>query len=151
KIVSDPLGRPCRAFYILSKDGKTAAVEMAQASGMARLKPGELNALYASSYGTGELIRDALNRGARRIIVGLGGSASNDGGVGMAEALGARFFDRYDRQLRRGAAPLRELRRIETKDMHLALRRAEVIAVSDVVNPLLGPMGSARIYGPQKG
>lgn len=151
KTVADPLGKPCRACYALLRNGKTAVVEMAQASGLWRLKRHELDALGATSYGTGQLIRDALDRGASRIIVGMGGSATNDGGAGMAMALGARLLDAKDRLIPRGAAGLKHLSRVTTNEMHPGLRNAEVIAVSDVTNPLLGRFGSARVYGPQKG
>lgn len=145
--VLDALGRPAWASYALLSDGRSAVVEMAQASGMARLK-GRLDPLGATTYGTGQLIADALRRGRRRILVGMGGSAASDGGAGMAQALGARLLDERGRELPRGASALLRLARVEPPSLPAGAR---VLAVSDVRNPLLGPRGSARVYGPQKG
>jgi glycerate kinase len=146
----DALGRSCRCWYGLLKDG-TAVIEMAQASGLWRLKRARLDPMRASSYGTGELIRDALDRGALRIIVGMGGSATNDGGAGMAQALGAKLLDAKGRELRRGAGALSSIFRIDVQSIHPRIRKAEIIAVSDIRNRLLGEFGSARVFGPQKG
>lgn len=151
RAVTGPLGRRRRASYALLSDGRTAVVEMAQASGIAGVPKGGLDPLKATTFGTGELIRDALRRGRRRILVGLGGSATSDGGAGMAAALGGRLLDEGGRPLPPGAEPLKDLARIDLRGLRRLLGRAEVLAISDVSNPLLGPRGAARVYGPQKG
>lgn len=148
--VTGPLGERRRARYAWFERGKTAVIEMAQASGIAGIDRGRLDPLGATSYGTGELLRHALRRGARRILVGMGGSAANDGGAGMAAAMGARLLDRDGRPISPGAASLLRLSRIDATLME-PTRGVEILALSDVANPLLGPLGSARIYGPQKG
>ena len=149
--VVGPLGRRRPAEYALLSDGRTAVIEMAQASGIAGIPARRLDPLGATSFGTGELIADALRRGRRRILVGLGGSASNDGGAGMVQALGARLLDRDGRDLPRGAEALLGLARVDASALRRRLGGARVIAICDVRNPLLGRDGSARVYGPQKG
>ncbi|MBI4386530.1 MAG: glycerate kinase [Elusimicrobia bacterium] len=149
--VIGPLGRPRRACYALLSDRKTAVIEMAQASGIAGLASRRLDPLGATSYGTGELIRDALEHGVRRVVVGMGGSATSDGGGGMAAALGVRFLDKNGRKLPPGAGPLGRLGRVDLSGLDPRVKAADILAVSDVTNPLLGPFGSARVYGPQKG
>lgn len=146
--VAGPLGERRRASFAIMRDGK-AVVEMARASGLAIAS--RLDPLWATSYGTGQLIKAAIDRGARTILVGMGGSASNDGGAGMAQALGARLLDSHGLELGRGARELLNLSRIETGSMKVLLKGVRVIGVTDVVNPLTGPRGSARVYGPQKG
>jgi glycerate kinase len=151
--VSGPLGSLIRAPLLLKEHA--AYIEMALASGLALLKKSrnQPDALNASSRGTGLLIRAALDRGAKEIVVGLGGSATNDGGAGMAQALGFKLLDAKGRELESGAAPLRALARILPPELRL-LRRIEAahfVGVSDVENPLLGARGSARTFGPQKG
>lgn len=149
--VRGPVGDRRRAAYGWFPAAKTAVVEMAQASGIAGLKRSQLDPMGATSYGTGELIRAAAAMGARTIIVGLGGSATNDGGAGMAAALGARLLGKDGRPLPLGAEPLLHLESIDASGLEPALRRIKFIGVSDVTNPLLGKEGSARVYGPQKG
>jgi glycerate kinase len=149
--VSDPLGRRIRACFGMSGDGKTAVIEMAAASGLALLKPGERNPLLTTTRGTGEMIRHALAAGARRILVGIGGSATNDGGTGMARALGARFLDGRGRQLREGGGSLANLERVDMSRMDKRVARTHVEVACDVDNPLVGPRGAARVYAPQKG
>lgn len=149
--VAGPLGRRRLADYALLADGRTAVIEMARASGLAGIPPDRLDPLGATSFGTGELIADALRRGRRRILVGLGGSASNDGGAGMAQALGARLLDEGGGELPRGAGALLGLSRAEPSALRRRLRGVRVVAICDVRNPLLGRDGSARVYGPQKG
>ncbi len=150
----DALGRPGRVPFALLDDG-SAVVEMARASGIARLGGAKLDPLGATSFGTGQLIGAALRRlGGRRgslLVVGMGGSASSDGGAGMAQALGARLLDPGGRDLPRGAEALLRLERIDASPLRGLLGGARVLGVSDVINPLLGPKGSARVYGPQKG
>jgi glycerate kinase len=142
--VLGPLGTPVRARYGVA--GDTAIIEMAEASGLRRApRP---DPLRASTYGTGELVRDAVEAGFRRIVVGLGGSATNDGGRGFAEALGWRFLDAEGRPLPPGPLSLAHLARVEPgRD----LRRVEIIAACDVDNPLTGPTGASAVFGPQKG
>ncbi|PIR15618.1 MAG: hypothetical protein COV48_13350, partial [Elusimicrobia bacterium CG11_big_fil_rev_8_21_14_0_20_64_6] len=124
---------------------------MARASGLALVPPGKRRPLAATSRGTGDLMRDAVRRGARTIIVGLGGTASSDGGAGMARALGGRLLDAAGRDLPDGAAALLRLERVEASMSKRLLSGVRVIALSDVTNPLLGPKGSAAVFGPQKG
>jgi glycerate kinase len=149
--VNDPLMRPVRAAYGLLPDGRTAVVEMALASGLELLKPDELNPLATTTYGTGELLTAALDAGARRFIIGLGGSATVDGGAGCLQALGARLLDADDRELPPGGAALARLARIDVSGLHPRWREVEVIIASDVDNPALGERGAAAVFGPQKG
>lgn len=149
--VRGPLGENRLAEYALLADGLTAVIEMARASGLALVAPGRRDPLGATTFGTGQLVADALRRGRRRILVGLGGSAANDGGAGFAAALGARLLDADGRGLPLGAEALARLAKVETSELRRRLGRAVVIGISDVTNPLLGPRGSARVYGPQKG
>jgi glycerate 2-kinase len=128
-----------------------AVVELADVSGLRRLPHGRLAPLVASSHGTGEVLRAALDAGCGRIVLGVGGSASTDGGAGMVEALGARLLDGEGQPLPRGGGGLGRLRRLDLAGLHPALRTAEVIVASDVDNPLHGPHGAAVVYGPQKG
>lgn len=149
-LVKGPLREPRRAEFALLK-GRTAVVEMARASGLALLTRSKRDPLGSTSFGTGQLIAAAVKAGARTILVGMGGSATNDGGAGMAQALGARLLDSGGRDLSPGAEALLRLDRIEAAGVRDRLRGVRVIAVSDVTNPLTGPKGSARVYGPQKG
>jgi len=148
--VKGPLGERRRAAFGLLPNGE-AVVEMAKASGLALVPPSRRNPLLTTSWGTGDLIAAAIRKGARTIILGMGGSASSDGGAGMARALGVRFLDAKGRELSRGAEHLKNLARIDVEQFLKAARAVKVIAVSDVDNPLLGPRGSARVFGPQKG
>ncbi|HYW54104.1 MAG TPA: glycerate kinase [Dongiaceae bacterium] len=155
--VSGPLGEPVDAAY--ARDGATAVIEMAAASGLALLGGGRLDARRASTRGTGELLRDALDGGARRILLGIGGSATTDGGAGALAALGARFFDGEGAELEPVPEALAAVARIDLGGLDPRLRpsstsaEAEVrIAVAcDVDSPLLGPLGAAAVFGPQKG
>jgi len=149
--VSDPLGRPVTAEFGLMGDGQTAVVEMAAASGLPLLKDHERNPAVTSTYGTGQLIRAALDAGAKRLIVGIGGSATNDGGAGMAQALGARLLDGSGREIPRGGLGLKDLATIDVSGMDPRLCDLEVIVACDVTNPLTGPEGASAVYGPQKG
>lgn len=147
--VRGPLNEPRAARFLAAKD--IAVIEMARASGLALVPKGKLDALGATSFGTGQLIKAALDRGCRRIFIGLGGSATNDGGAGCAQALGARLLDAKGRELGLGAGALRGLNRIDTSKLDPRLAGAALVALTDVRNPVLGPKGSARVYGPQKG
>lgn len=148
--VVGPMGERRKAHFAWLP-GRIAVVEMARASGLALVPRGKRDVMRATSYGTGQLIDAALRKGARTIFVGMGGSATNDGGAGMAQALGAQLLDRNGLAIERGAQALLGLERIELGDLKKRLRGVRVIAVSDVSNPLLGPRGSARVFGPQKG
>jgi len=148
--VKGPLGERRRASFGLLPNGD-AVVEMAKASGLALVPLARRNPLLTTSWGTGDLIAAAVRKGARTIILGMGGSASSDGGAGMAQALGVRLLDAKGRELPLGAKHLRNLARIDAERFFKAVRAVKVIAISDVDNPLLGPRGSARVFGPQKG
>ena len=149
--VTGPLGSPVNAAWGAMGDSKTAVIEMARASGLALVHPRNRDPKTATSYGTGELIDKALDKGFRSIIVGLGGSATNDGGLGMAQALGIRFMDSNGRELPAGGAALARLHRVDVSGVRLGLMEAEIVAATDVSNPLCGPLGASAVYGPQKG
>lgn len=146
----DPLLRPVVARWALLADG-TAAIEMAAASGLVLVAPGERNPLVASTHGTGDLLRAALERDARKIIVGVGGSATVDAGAGAMQALGARLLDASGNDLPPGGAALARLERIDISGIDARLRGVDMRVASDVTNPLCGPEGAAAVYGPQKG
>ena len=146
----DALGRPLAAAWGII-DGSTAVIEMAAASGLTLLTEDERDPRIASTYGTGELVRAALDAGCRRIIVGIGGSATNDGGAGMAQALGARLLDDAGQDLPPGGAALARLSRIDASGLDPRLGQCRLLAASDVFNPLCGPQGASLVYGPQKG
>jgi glycerate kinase len=149
--VTGPLGDRVAARLGFLDGGATAVVEAAQAAGLTLVPPGRLDPLGATTHGVGELIAAALDAGCRRIVVGIGGTATVDGGVGMASALGARFLDGDGRPVARGGAGLGAMRAVDARDLDPRLRRVEVIAAVDVDNPLFGPHGAARVFGPQKG
>lgn len=151
KVVSDPLGRKVEARYALVNEGDTAVIAMSAASGLTLLSPEERNPLVASTYGTGELIADALERGCSKIIMGLGGSATNDCGVGMLRALGYRFYDVTGEELHDTISILERVESISTVNRHPLLMGVRFTAAVDVDNPLYGPMGAAHIFAPQKG
>lgn len=147
----DPLGRPVQAGLALLGDGRTAVVETAAASGLALLRPSERDPKATTSYGTGELIRAALDTGAETIIVGLGGSATNDAGAGLLQALGVRLLDKNGNDLAHGGAALANLTTIDISTMDPALKNVAITAACDVTNPLTGPTGASAVFGPQKG
>ena len=148
--VSDPLHRPTKARYGIV-EGDTAVIEMAAASGLTLLKQEERNPLLTSTYGTGELILDALNRGCRRFLVGIGGSATNDGGTGMLRALGFRFLDSEGNALQGGGEILERIARIDDSGVCREVRESCFTVACDVTNPLYGERGAAYVYAPQKG
>ena len=150
-LVSDPLGRRIEARYALVNEEKMAVIAMSAASGLTLLSPDERNPLVASTYGTGELILDALERGCKEIIMGLGGSATNDGGSGMLRALGYRFYDDQGVELCDTMSILERVHSISTAERHPLLMGVKFTAAVDVDNPLYGPMGVAHIFAPQKG
>lgn len=149
--VHDPLGRPVRSFFGMLGDGETAAIEMAAASGLTILSEDERNPLITTTYGTGELIRAALDAGARKVVIGIGGSATNDGGAGAMAALGARFLDANGDNLLPGGAALADLTSIDVSGFIFPTGEVRVEVACDVTNPLTGPAGASAVYGPQKG
>ena len=148
--VTGPLGEPVAATYGILGDGATAVIEMAEAAGL-HLVGTTPDPLRATTRGVGELILDALDRGMERIIVGLGGSATNDGGAGMAQALGVRLLDADGRDLPVGGAALANLVRIDCTGLDSRIARTPIVLASDVTNPLTGPDGASAVFGPQKG
>jgi glycerate kinase len=147
--VAGPLGEPVTAAYALR--GDTAVVEMAEASGLQRLPAGVFAPLTASTYGSGELLRAALDAGARTIVFGVGGSATTDGGAGMLAALGARFLDAFGEPVGPGGGGLRDLVTADLSALDARLASIDFVLASDVDNPLTGPKGAPAVYGPQKG
>lgn len=157
KTVTGPLGKPVEAAYgmmgnsEIAENGKIAVVEMAAASGLQLIEPSQKNPLATTTYGTGELIRACLDRGIKKIILGIGGSATNDGGAGMAEALGVRFYDKAGAPLPRGGGALSHLHHIDMSGVDSRLKEVDIIVACDVNNPLCGEYGASHIFGPQKG
>lgn len=149
--VHDPLGRPLRARWGALGSGATAVIEMAAASGLVLLRPDERDPRRASTYGTGELVRGVLDAGYRRIVVGAGGSATNDGGAGATQALGARLLDKDGVDLEPGGAALARLERIDVSALDARLRETDIVVATDVTNALCGPDGASMLYGAQKG
>ena len=149
--VADPLMRPIKARYGLIEDSHTAIIEMSAASGLPLLTKSEQNPLKTTTYGTGELIADALRRGAQHLIIGIGGSATNDAGVGMLRALGFRFLDTAGNELSGGGEILEKIASIDERSAMPELKKAEIKVACDVTNPLYGKMGAAYIFAPQKG
>lgn len=146
-----PLGAPVEAELGLLGDGRTAVVELAQASGVERIPRPERNPLLATTYGTGELIAAAWARGYQRILIGVGGSATVEGGVGCLQALGARLLDSEGNDISRGGAGLARLESVDAGAIRAKYAGIEIVVLCDVTNPLLGPSGAARVFGPQKG
>ncbi len=153
--VCDPLFRPIEGHYALSKDGQTAFIEMAVASGLELLTPNERNPLQTSTFGTGQLLLDAIQKGATKIFVGIGGSATNDAGMGMAKALGYRFLDNQGNELSPIGANLSQVQKIDgsqcQRRVALQTQQIEVKIICDVNNPLYGTSGAAYVYAAQKG
>jgi len=146
-----PMQDEVQAFYGIMGDGKTAVIEMAAASGLPLVASGENNPLIATTYGTGQLMLDAINKGCEKIILGIGGSATNDGGSGMARALGVRFIDNAGNDLPEGGAALINLDKIDMSGFDARFNNVEIDVACDVNNPLCGANGATAIYGPQKG
>ncbi|ELY4469271.1 glycerate kinase, partial [Cronobacter sakazakii] len=149
--VTAPLGNKVDGFFGLLGDGETAVVEMAAASGLHLVPTAQRDPRITTSYGTGELILAALERGVKAIIIGIGGSATNDGGAGMMQALGARFLDGEGRELAPGGAALARLERLDLSALDPRLAQVSVTAACDVDNPLCGEKGASAVFGPQKG
>lgn len=148
--VIGPLGEPVKAQYGIIYD-EVAVIEMAAASGITLVDKDKLNPLITTTYGTGQLIKSAMEKGIRKILVGLGGSSTNDAGVGMAQALGFSFKNEYGDEIGFGGGELVNIKEIDDTNIHPLLKETEIIAISDVKNPLYGPSGAAYIFGPQKG
>jgi glycerate kinase len=146
-----PLDQAVEAFYGLLGDGKTAVIEMAACAGLPLLKPEQRDPRRTTTYGVGELIRAALDRGCRSFLIGIGGSATNDGGTGMAQALGAALCTDEGKPIARGGAALSTLASISLKPMDPRLQECTFDVACDVTNPLCGPQGASAVYGPQKG
>ena len=149
--VTGPLGEPVNAFYGLSGDMRCAYIEMAAASGLESVPPTRRNPLLTTSWGTGELIRHALDAGVSQIIIGIGGSATNDGGAGMAQALGAKLLSAGQQQIAPGGGALETLARIDLSELDPRLADCRIDVACDVTNPLTGPQGASAVFGPQKG
>lgn len=149
--VHDPLDRPIDAAYGISGDGSIAFMEMAAASGLQLLKKEERNPMITTTRGTGELIRHALDQGITKIYLGIGGSATNDAGMGLAEALGVRFLDSHSNQLKPIGENLRYIHTIDSSKLHPRLTDLGLTIFCDVDNPLFGPQGAAHVFAPQKG
>jgi len=149
--VTGPLGEPVTARWGWLAAQRTAFVEMASASGLELVPRARREILVATSRGTGELLHAALDAGAERLVLAIGGSATNDGGAGLLQALGIRLLDEQDRPLAPGGAALAQLARIEVAARHPRLAEVEVIIAADVDNPLCGPQGASQVFGPQKG
>ncbi|WP_313897598.1 glycerate kinase family protein [Bacillus litorisediminis] len=151
KEVIGPLGRPVQAVYGILGNGTTAVIEVAAACGLPLVPVNERNPYYTTTYGVGQLILDAIEKGCRDFIVGLGGSATNDAGVGMLQALGFSFFDDDEKEIGYGGLELQKIRKIDLTGVHKELINCTFKAASDVTNPLSGENGAAYIFGPQKG
>jgi glycerate kinase len=149
--VHGPLQTPVEAFWGILGDGQTAVIEMASASGLPLVPRDKRDPRLTSTYGTGELIKAALDAGLTRLIIGIGGSATNDGGTGMAQALGVRFLDAEGLELPPGGGALAQLAQIDLTNLDPRLATADLLVACDVDNPLTGPRGASAIYGPQKG
>ena len=149
---SDPLGRPIEVRWLRSVDGGRAFVELAAASGLSRLRPGERDVIGASTFGTGQVLHTVLDAGIRRIVLGIGGSATTDGGSGILEALGVRLLGPGEAEVAgRGGGALEDVAGIDLSGLDPRLADVELHIACDVSNPLLGPTGAAATYGPQKG
>jgi len=148
--VTAPMGNRVMARFGVAGDD-TAIIEMAEASGLNLVPPAQRNPLLATTFGTGELIRAALGQGCRHLIIGIGGSATNDGGAGMAQALGVKMLNAQGEDIAPGAAGLLELDTIDMSALDPRLSRTKISVACDVTNPLCGPRGASRVYGPQKG
>ena len=147
--VSDPLGRQREASYILDPDNRTAYIEMAKAAGLTLLKEDERDPYLTTTFGVGELMKDAIMSGADKLVICIGGSATNDGGAGMLQALGAKLLDKDGNEIKQGAIGLKDL--YEADFSSFVCKDISIVAASDVTNPLCGPDGASFVYGPQKG
>lgn len=149
--VTGPLGEPVDCVYGILEESKTAIIEMSGAAGITLVPEAQRNPLYTTTYGVGEIIRDAIERGCRHFIVGIGGSTTNDGGIGMLQALGYGMLDKYGNQVSFGAIGLKELERITDDHVLPELKKCTFRIACDVTNPLCGEFGCSSVFGPQKG
>ena len=149
--VTGPLGAQVEACFGILGDGRTAVIEMARASGIELVAPEDRDPYITTTYGTGELILSALDKGVDKIIVGIGGSATNDGGAGIMQALGVKLLDAQGQELLYGGAALAKLEKIDVSSMDERLKSVQFVAACDVDNPLTGVNGASAIFGPQKG
>ena len=149
--VKGPLLEPVQAEYGVLGDGETCVIEMACASGLCLLEPSRLNPMITTTYGTGELIKKALDDGCRKFILAIGGSATNDGGAGMLQALGMKLLDVEGQSIQAGGGALRELAKIDASDFDARIADSDFLIASDVQNPLIGKEGASHVFGPQKG
>ncbi len=149
--VTGPLGEPVKAFWGLSGDGETAVIEMAAASGLMLVPPARRDPFVTTTYGTGELILAALQHQVKKVILGIGGSSTNDAGMGMAKALGVKFVNQQGSEVPEGAKGLLELAAIDSANLDPRIKKTQFAIVCDVTNPLSGPRGAAYVYAPQKG
>lgn len=148
--VTGPMGTPVNAVFGVLDNGK-AVLEMAAASGLPLVPPDQKDICRATTYGTGEMLKKAMDMGCKRIYIGIGGSATNDGGIGMAQALGAHFLDEQGHEVGLGGGVLQDIQTIDLSGMDSRLKETEITVMCDVDNPLCGPKGASAIYGPQKG
>jgi len=151
KTVTGPLGKNVRAYYAVLGDEKTAVIETAASSGLKLLKTEEYNPMLTTTYGTGEMIKSALNKGFRKIIIGVGGSATNDAGTGMAQALGVKLLDSSEKNIPFGGIGLKKLDKIDISGIDKRIAETEIVGACDVSNPLTGVYGAANVYSRQKG
>lgn len=149
--VTGPLGNKISAYYGILGNGTTAVIEMAKASGLEIVEKKKRNPMITTTFGTGELIRDALDHNVKEIIIGLGGSSTNDGGSGMAQTLGAKLLDQNNHQIPFGGGNLDKLDKIDISNLDSRLQDVKIILASDVTNPLIGKEGASRVFGLQKG
>jgi glycerate kinase len=150
-VVTGPLGEPVAACFGLTGDGKTAIIEMAAASGLALVPPALRNPSITTTYGTGELVKAALDTGAGHLIIGIGGSATNDAGAGMLQALGVKLLDHAGREIGFGGGQLASLEQVDISGLDPRIKGCRIEAACDVSNPLTGPTGASAVFGPQKG
>lgn len=149
--VLGPLGTPIKSYWGILGDGETAIIEMAAASGLPLVPKEKRDPRVTTTYGTGQLVEAALKKGLHKIIIGIGGSATNDGGVGMVQALGVKFLDASGKPLPQGGAALAKLAKIDLSGLDKRLAEADLMVACDVDNPLCGPRGASAVFGPQKG
>ena len=149
--VHNPLMQPIQASYGMTGDGQTAIIEMSAASGLSLIPPKPGNVMHTTTFGTGEMIADAIKRGCRNFIIGVGGSATNDAGIGMMQALGVRFTDETGNEVEKGGKSLSDIRSIDTRYQLAELQDCTFHIATDVTNPFYGPQGAAHIFGQQKG
>ena len=149
--VKDPLGRDVDSSFGVSGDGRTAVIEMAAASGIQLISAEERDPWITTTYGTGELVKEALDRNCSTILLGIGGSATNDCGTGLAAALGVKFLDEDGKEVRQGGGALDEVRNIDMSNLDPRISETTILVACDVSNPLTGPTGASFVYGPQKG